>query len=274
MRSGGSCPRAKSGPRRTKPNMLKTVELFAGIGGFRVAADRSGLKTVWANDICPRAKKVYVDRFGAEEFREGDISDLIDHIPHHDILTGGFPCQPFSSAGKKRGIEDPRGTLFSKIVDVLERHQPRFFILENVKRLLSMDQGKHFATILASLSKLDYLIEWRLLNAVDFGLAQNRQRVFIVGKQLKQAHRKNDINGETDIRLASIDEFSATKPNQRENIRHPTSWTRIGSHTSKFPSWGFGAFRKICCCFVAKVFVQVSSNFFEECVAEGCWRSI
>ena len=91
--------------------LMNTVELFAGIGGFRVAADTIPLKTLWANDICPKACAVYRRRFGAAELHEGDIVGLADTIPDHDLLTGGFPCQPFSSAGKKNGIRDPRGTL-------------------------------------------------------------------------------------------------------------------------------------------------------------------
>src|SRR5258706_11229820 len=103
---------------------VKTVELFAGIGGFRLAMDRTEIETVWANDLDPRACAVYRDRFGSSELLEGNIRDLINEIPEHDLITGGFPCQPFSNAGKKHGIRDPRGTLFQEIVAVLERRQP------------------------------------------------------------------------------------------------------------------------------------------------------
>src|SRR4051812_16213164 len=112
---------------------MKTVELFAGIGGFRVAAEKFHLETVWANDCCPKASKVYRNQFGSEKFHEGDVNQLLADIPVHDVLTAGFPCQPFSSAGKKKGIRDPRGTLFSKVVDVLRNRRPKFFVLENVK---------------------------------------------------------------------------------------------------------------------------------------------
>lgn len=158
-----------------------TVELFAGIGGFRIAADRLGLDTVWANDSCPTACRVYRDRFGDTILNEGDVRELLDDVPSHDLLTAGFPCQPFSSAGKKRGTRDPRGTLFQVVVDVLRHRRPGAFVLENVKRLLTMERGAHFATILSALAELDYTIEWRLLNAAHFGLPQNRWRVFIVG---------------------------------------------------------------------------------------------
>src|SRR5262249_49025274 len=116
---------------------MKTVELFAGIGGFRIAADRRGLKTTWANDNASKACAVYRSRFGSRELVEGALRELRGSIPPHDVLTAGFPCQPFSSAGKKKGIRDPRGTLFHVIVETLDRLQPRFFVLENVKRLLT-----------------------------------------------------------------------------------------------------------------------------------------
>ena len=217
---------------------MKTVELFAGIGGFRIAAERCGLNTVWANDICPKACKVYRDRFDDPGLHEGDIKDLIEGIPRHDLLTGGFPCQPFSSAGKKQGIEDPRGTLFSKIVEVLKRHEPRYFVLENVKRLLTMERGKHFATVLASLSELNYEIEWRLLNAVDFGLAQNRQRVFIIGRRSQRSSHVNGSSRSFSVRLATISDFKGIRRRQVERINCPEAWWDIVSHGVKFPTWG------------------------------------
>ena len=157
-----------------------TVELFAGIGGFRLAAAQKGLQTLWANDICPKACQVYRSQFGDAEIRQGDIRELTHEIPSHDLLTAGFPCQPFSSAGQKKGFRDPRGLLFSVIVEVLRTHRPRYFILENVKRLLLMEKGVHFATVLSALTELGYHIEWRLVNTRHFGLAQNRERVLIL----------------------------------------------------------------------------------------------
>jgi DNA (cytosine-5)-methyltransferase 1 len=218
---------------------MRTVELFAGIGGFRLAADRHGYKTIWANDICPKACKVYRSRFGTESICEGNVNEKLAEIPSHDLLTGGFPCQPFSAAGKKQGIKDPRGTLFSAIVDVLQTHNPTYFVLENVKRLLHMERGIHFATILASLAQLDYAIEWRLLNAVHFGLPQNRQRVFITG--IREGRNQNG-NGKHDTtipaRLASPEDLATLSARQLAWIGSPDEWTDIGSHGVQFPHWG------------------------------------
>lgn len=215
---------------------MRTVELFAGIGGFRLAADHYGYRTIWANDICPKACKVYRSQFGEESITEGNIYEKLSEIPPHDLLTGGFPCQPFSAAGKKQGIKDPRGTLFSSIVDVLKRHRPKYFILENVKRLLHMERGIHFATILASLAQLDYAIEWRLLNATHFGLPQNRQRVFIMG--IREKHDNLKQRKAIPSRLASPEDIAALSANDLDWIRASDEWMDISAHGVQFPNWG------------------------------------
>lgn len=220
---------------------MDVVELFAGIGGFRIAADRLGMRTVWANEIASRPCKVYRDRFGNGELVEGDLRELVGSVPAHEVLTAGFPCQPFSSAGKKRGVKDPRGTLFQSIVEVVAGRRPRVFVLENVKRLLSMEGGSHFATILAALGQLDYAIEWRLLNACRFGLPQNRQRVIIVGRRIEtNGTKKKDAAGVIEgVALASADDLLAGKAfADRERLLDPSQWTPIEEHGVRFPTWG------------------------------------
>ncbi|MFO0866178.1 MAG: DNA (cytosine-5-)-methyltransferase [Gemmataceae bacterium] len=207
------------------------MELFAGIGGFRLACDRLGMKTVWANDHAALASRVYRDRFGEAAFVEGDIAELRERIPRHDVLTAGFPCQPFSSAGKKRGVRDPRGTLFQHIVEIVAEHRPRWFVLENVKRLLTMEYGSHFATILAALSELEYRLEWRLLNAKHFGLAQNRERVFIVGSR--------DVKAKPT--LAATEELP-------KGWNDSDAWAAISDHKKRFPTWGIAEQRRFVGC--------------------------
>jgi DNA (cytosine-5)-methyltransferase 1 len=213
---------------------MTTVELFAGIGGFRLAAERRGLRTVWANDHCPRACAVYRDHFGRGELREGDLARFWAEVPPHDLLTAGFPCQPFSSAGKKQGVRDPRGTLFELIVRALRRHQPTYFVLENVKRLLTMEEGLHFAAILRSLAGLNYRIEWRLLNAMHFGLSQNRQRVFLLGVR----GDRTGGPGAGLIRLAPGADLEGLKDGQREALRDVAAWRRVEDHGKRFSTWG------------------------------------
>ncbi|HBB31797.1 MAG TPA: DNA (cytosine-5-)-methyltransferase [Cyanobacteria bacterium UBA8803] len=213
--------------------IVTTVELFAGIGGFRLAADARNIQTVWANDLCPKACQVYRNRFRDTQLRQGDIREFIQDIPPHDLLTAGFPCQPFSSAGKKKGVRDPRGHLFEAIVDVLCRYKPSFFILENVKRLLSMEGGTHFAKILSDLASLDYNIEWRLINTMHFGLPQNRQRVVILGALDKDKPRDFPI-----IRLASAEDLADLSNSLIKTLTCLDRWISIQAHSQKFPNWG------------------------------------
>ncbi len=220
-------------PNLSQQTIATTVELFCGIGGFRIAAEERNIRTVWANDICPKACKVYRDRFGNAELQQGDIHELAHEIPPHDVLTAGFPCQPFSSAGKKEGVRDPRGNFFEVIVDILHRHKPSFFILENVKRLLSMEEGTHFAKILSRLASLDYSIEWRLVNAMHFGLPQNRQRLVILGAL------ENDTNGDfPGIRLSTIGNLSELPESSFKILSNFENWTKIEAHSKRFPTWG------------------------------------
>lgn len=214
-----------------------TVELFCGIGGFRVAADKLGLKTVWANDFDALACSVYRDRFGVDVLHEGDINDLLETVPQHDILTGGFPCQPFSAAGKKEGTRDPRGTLFQAIVEVVKNSRPRHFVLENVKRLLTMESGAHFATVLSALSTLGYFIEWRVLNAKHFGLAQNRERVVLVGTRLDdEVMSPSSIAGL--VRLAPGADLASGPRGIGVLLGQPSTWRDLERHGTKFPFWG------------------------------------
>jgi DNA (cytosine-5)-methyltransferase 1 len=218
---------------------LKTIELFAGIGGFRLACEARGIKTVFANDKKPTACKVYIDQFGEEALRMGDLNDFVDQIPQHDLLTAGFPCQPFSSAGKKNGIRDPRGTLFENIVNIIATSRPQYFILENVKRLLSMEQGEHFATILDKLSSIGYVVEWRLMNAMHHGLPQNRQRVFITGVRI-------DNRLEERVRLLIEDEIEALPAGAAQLIADYDLWPTITMHGKAFPDWGLAHDGRFC----------------------------
>ncbi|HEX6623935.1 MAG TPA: DNA (cytosine-5-)-methyltransferase, partial [Pyrinomonadaceae bacterium] len=138
---------------------------------------------------------------------------------------------------KKEGIRDSRGTLFQTIATILARHQPTYFVLENVKRLLLMEQGSHFATILSVLADLDYWIEWRLLNAMHFGLPQNRQRVFLIG-----VHRnKYPSHGSPPIRLATKEDLSELSGNRLDELLHPADWKGIAEHGQRIPAWGIAS---------------------------------
>ncbi|MDW8438828.1 MAG: DNA cytosine methyltransferase, partial [Chloroherpetonaceae bacterium] len=163
-----------------EPRACRTIDLFAGVGGMRLAFERLGCVNVFSSEIDDAARKVYQANFGELPF--GDINDVSPNdIPDHDILLAGFPCQPFSIAGKGLGFADTRGTLFFNIEAILSAKRPFAFLLENVKRLATHDGGRTFAVILHRLKELGYAVYHKVLNSLDFGVPQKRERIYIVG---------------------------------------------------------------------------------------------
>ncbi|MFC4220880.1 DNA cytosine methyltransferase [Flagellimonas marina] len=165
---------------------LTFIDLFCGIGGFRVAFEEACYendivpKCVFSSDIDKFAQDSYEENFGERPY--GDITKINEEdIPDHDILFAGFPCQPFSIIGQMKGLSDTRGTLFFDIARILKAKQPKAFILENVKQLVGHDKGKTLKVILKSLKELGYHVNYSVLNALDYGLPQKRERVVIVG---------------------------------------------------------------------------------------------
>ena len=158
------------------------ADFFCGIGGFHVAADNLGLKVVCACDIDEYAKFSYKANFGMKPF--GDIVSLQPaDVPDHDILCAGFPCQPFSIIGRKQGFADPRGTLFFELLRFFRAKRPLGIVLENVKQLATASNGATIKRILNELESLGYTVDYRVLNALDFGLPQKRERTLIVAFQ-------------------------------------------------------------------------------------------
>ena len=160
---------------------MKVFSTFTGIGGFERGMEQAGipLDVVGYSEIDKYARSVY-ERHYPEHKYFGDITKInAKELPDFDCFVGGFPCQAFSVAGKRRGFDDTRGTLFFDIARILAEKRPRHLVLENVKGLLSHDSGKTFQTILGVLTDLGYRVEWQVLNSKDFGVPQNRERVYI-----------------------------------------------------------------------------------------------
>ena len=157
------------------------IDLFAGIGGIRIPFEELGGNCVFSSEWDKYSQITYEANFG--ETPHGDITKINEKdIPKHDLLVGGFPCQAFSQAGLKKGFQDTRGTLFFDIARILKFHKPKAFLLENVKHLKGHDSGKTFKTIMNVLRDIGYqTIEYKVLNAKDFGVPQNRERIFIFG---------------------------------------------------------------------------------------------
>ena len=186
---------------KSKKSIIKVAELFAGVGGFRIGLDRaskkdSGYMTVWNNQWEPATKKqhaseTYIARFGEQGHSNVDIAKVKTHeIPNHDLLVGGFPCQDYSVArnlGQSGGIIGKKGVLWWEIHRILKEkgnNAPSYLMLENVDRLLkspATQRGRDFAMIIASLNDLGYIVEWRVINAAEYGMPQRRRRTFIMG---------------------------------------------------------------------------------------------
>jgi DNA (cytosine-5)-methyltransferase 1 len=183
-------------------------------------AERQSYRCVWANDIDKYACQIYRKHYGTKELLEADIKTINpDSIPDFELLTAGFPCQSFSLAGKRRGFEDTRGTLFYEVARIAEAKRPKRLLLENVKGLLSNDEGRTFAKILQTLDELGYDVEWQVLNSKHFGVPQNRERVFIVGHSRAEPTRQIFPIRETG-ELSCSENRSEQKAEKRIRSRH------------------------------------------------------
>jgi DNA (cytosine-5)-methyltransferase 1 len=170
--------------------MKNFIDLFCGIGGFRLALEKFGIESVFSSDIDPYVREVYKQNFGEEP--SGDITKIAARkIPKHDILCAGFPCQSFSISGKQGGVLDPRGRLFYDILRIAKYHQPYILILENVKNILSVNKGSVIKIIEHELDKIGYDLYKHILNASNFGIPQSRERVYFVAlrKDMKNSDK-------------------------------------------------------------------------------------
>ena len=172
--------------------MIKIFSMFSGVGGFELGFQQANLQTqvVGFCEIDKYASQILETKFkGIKNY--GDATKINEtKLPNFDILVGGFPCQAFSMAGKRKGFDEARGTLFFDVARILAHKKPRNFILENVKGLLSHNKGKTFETILGILSDLGYIVEWELLNSKNYGVPQSRERMYIVGHLRGQSRPK------------------------------------------------------------------------------------
>jgi len=159
--------------------VYKTIDLFCGIGGFRLGFEPQGFKCVFSSEIDTHAQDIYFENFKERPF--GDITKIKESaIPNHDVLLAGFPCQPFSIAGEKKGFDDIRGTLFFDIARILKAKKTKVVVLESVKHFKNHDKGNTLKVVLKTLEDLGYTTNYDVLNAKNFGVPQNRKRLIIV----------------------------------------------------------------------------------------------
>ncbi|MFD2568683.1 DNA cytosine methyltransferase [Pseudotenacibaculum haliotis] len=222
---------------------LKFIDLFAGIGGFHIALEKLDLECVFASELKESLAGLYKENFGITPNR--DITKVaIEDIPKHDILCAGFPCQPFSKAGSQKGLLDERnGSLFDKIVDILDYHKPEYFILENVRNLESHDNGNTWNYIQNRLQKeLNYSIDKHIFSPHHFGIPQHRERFFIVGSKngLEHFTWPETINEKTSIfNFLDNNPTNATKL-EPEKIHVLDLWQEFLDRlpkNAKIPSW-------------------------------------
>lgn len=238
---------------------MKFIDLFAGLGGFHKALHELGHECVFASELNETLRKVYEENWGI--MPEGDIKKItnkvIHVIPKHDILCAGFPCQPFSKAGKQMGREDiERGTLFDEIIKILEYRKPKYFILENVPFIAKHDNEETWNYMKSELERLGYDVDHRNYSPHDFGIPQHRLRIFIVGslKGLKHFSFDNIDNKKVDLLENDIYKFIDTNPEHskklpKANIECLKLWQEFISAIPKdakipgFPIWSmeFGA---------------------------------
>lgn len=186
---------------------MKIVSLFSGIGGFELGIRNSDLdgEVVFSSEIDKYATAAYLSNFDDNNLK-GDITKISEKdIPNHDLLVAGFPCQAFSIAGRQKGFADTRGTLFFDVARILKEKQPKYFLLENVKNLVAHDGGETFKTIIKTLNEVGYTIDFTIINSLEAGLPQNRERTYIVGIRNGLA-----IDKVTDKRSKKIDDLKST----------------------------------------------------------------
>ena len=157
----------------------RVVSLFAGIGGFDIGFQNAGFDVIWANDFDKYACETYKANVG-DNIVCDDIRNQLKNIPDHDILIGGFPCQPFSTLGKLKGFEDDRGTMFFYIKQIAKEHDTKVLVLENVKNIMHHDNGKTFKRIITELRDMGYYCNHDIMNTANFGIPQRRNRMYIV----------------------------------------------------------------------------------------------
>lgn len=160
---------------------MKFIDLFAGLGGFHTGFSESGFKCVYASELDIELRDLYKKNFGIEV--DGDITKINEKdIPVHDVLCAGFPCQPFSLAGKKKGEQCPSsGKLIDHVLRIIKYHSPKFVVLENVPNILTIENGEFWKSIKGSFKSMGYFLDYKIMSPLDFGIPQNRKRVFIVG---------------------------------------------------------------------------------------------
>ncbi len=218
-----------SNSQPNSPDDIRFIDLFCGIGGFHSAARSLGLKGVFACDIDEHCRTAYHHNYGL--LPQGDIASVeASDIPDHELLCAGFPCQPFSIIGDRAGFADARGTLFFEIVRIIEAKQPPMVVLENVRQLVTHDGGKTLKRILATLDSLGYWADYRILNALKFGLPQKRERVIIVALKTNPGSFPWPT---VSVPMPALSSLLEKAPDEKHFVSDRIRESRLAKHTPK-----------------------------------------
>ena len=225
---------------------FRFIDLFAGIGGFRIAFESNGGACVFSSEWDKFSKITYEANFG--EIPQGDITEIkSEDIPDHDILCAGFPCQPFSNAGLKLGFEDTRGTLFYEIARIIHDKKPSMVLLENVKGFVSHDKGNTLKVVIETLDDLGYNVNYKVLNAKHFGVPQNRERIYIVGINRSKVGDKGFTFPKPTLKATRVGDILESEPLEKFTISKKL-WDghrrRLKEHRAKGNGFGYGLFNQ------------------------------
>lgn len=214
----------------------RAIDLFAGTGAFTLAFQETGrVNTVFANDMVQQSKIAYDSQNFGHQLTLADLNSLnVADIPAHDILTGGFPCQPFSVAGLREGFQDPRSNVFWKILEIIDHHNPRAIVLENVKNLVSHDNNKTFETIKTNLENKGYHLTYKVLNTASItGVPQHRERIYIVGLKSEEAHNAFSLDFDPVPKNTIESILDTTVPNKYYYTDTSSTWPLVSEAVTK-----------------------------------------
>lgn len=222
-------------------NKFKFIDLFCGIGGFRIALESFGAQCVFSSDSDKDCQKVYELNFGEKPI--GDIKKIKNKdVPNHDILCAGFPCQPFSISGKQKGFKDDRGNLFFDIAKIIKAKKPKIIILENVFHFAKHDNGRTLSTVKKIIEKNGYTFFWKVLNASEFGVPQSRKRTFMLGfskkMKIKDFNFPHPIDKEvslSDVLENNIHSVKIVENKKVDFIKKPSQNHNLFNYVPRYP---------------------------------------
>ena len=231
---------------KKKKTEYKFIDLFAGVGGIRLGFEKFKGECVFTSEWDKYSKITYKANFGDEP--QDDITKIkVQEVPRHDILLGGFPCQPFSNAGLKQGFDDTRGTLFFDVARIIDYRKPSMLLLENVKGFVNHDKGKTMKIVRETLEDLGYNVFYKVLNARDFGLPQNRERIYIVGLNKRKLGSIGFKFPEPTYKATRVGDILETKVDEKYTLSNKL-WKghkrRLKEHRAKGNGFGYSLFNR------------------------------